>query len=437
MDDLLHASAWQQAHAVQTGLIDRDQLLATQRRAIDQLNPEINCYIGLTTDRLLPSDPPPHSSSLWGSTFAIKDNIDLQGWVTHAGLKAFGSAVPAATDAPVVAKLKAAGLHCLGRLNMHPLALGASNHNPDFGNCLNPARPGYSPGGSSGGSGAAVAAGLCGIALGTDTMGSVRLPAAYCGAVGFKPSHGLLGLDGVVPLSRLLDHVGVLARSVKDVQEAMAILSPIPLSGHPTGPFALEGVSLAVVRDVHTLGASPEVVLAYEHGLDRLRNMGGLQWSNTWLDPNELGLARRSGLLLCEAELFPLLAPLVRDQPEALPSDLLAMMRYVEKKSAVDIGRALNGAGLAAAYLDRLLHGADVLILPTAPQTAFDMGTAPPHNQADLTALANMNGAPAISLPLPVGPHDLPVGLQLIGRRGCDGLLLKVAQIITEHPAWQ
>src|SRR5690606_33919604 len=129
-------------------------------------------------------------------------------------------------DAAIVARLRAAGMHCLGKLNMHAAALGASNHNPDYGDCINPRRAGHTAGGSSGGSAAAVAAGLCGIALGSDTMGSVRIPAAYCGVVGFKPSHETLGLDGMVTLCRLLDHAGLLARCVEDIVAAMRVTAP-------------------------------------------------------------------------------------------------------------------------------------------------------------------------------------------------------------------
>ena len=160
-----------------------DELLAT----IARVNPGINAYVEVF-------DPPRANtgggtSPLAGATFAVKDNIDVAGSPTRSGLAALDAA-PAARDATAVARLRAAGLVCLGKLNMHPVALGATNHNPDFGHCYNPLRAGYTPGGSSGGSGAAVAAGLCGIALGTDTMGSVRIPAAFCGLVGMKGTAG-------------------------------------------------------------------------------------------------------------------------------------------------------------------------------------------------------------------------------------------------------
>jgi aspartyl-tRNA(Asn)/glutamyl-tRNA(Gln) amidotransferase subunit A len=331
----------------------------------------------------------------------------------------------------VVARLLEAGLSCLGKLNMHPMALGATNHNRDFGPCGNPRAAGRTPGGSSGGSAAAVAAGLCGLSLGTDTMGSVRLPAAYCGVVGFKPGHETLGLDGVVPLSRQLDHVGVLARRVEDIIAAMAAMAPGRARRLLDSPRAASGavgrsLRLAALGDARSAGATPEVAGAYDRALDLLRAAG---WGLEFIDLGgiDLGAARRAGLLLCEAELHTLLRPLLQTVPESLPGDLLAMMRYIEGRSAVDLGRAVAQVALTGEALDRLTDGLDALLLPTAPQTAFLMDGSVPSNQADFTALANMNGAPAISVPVPVADDSLPVGLQLIGHRGHEAELLDLA----------
>ncbi len=146
---------------------------------------------------------------------AIKDNIDVAGVPTSNGFGGPPYRIPD-TDSEVVRRLRAAGAIILGKLNMHEGALGSTSDNPHFGRVINPHRDGYSPGGSSGGSGAAVAAGLCCAALGTDTGGSVRIPAAWCGIVGLKPSYGLVSMRGVVPLSYRLDHVGPLTRTVED-----------------------------------------------------------------------------------------------------------------------------------------------------------------------------------------------------------------------------
>ena len=159
-------------------------MLRQQLAAIAAANPQLNAFV-----EVIASEPAAahglSASPLAGTCFAVKDNIDVRGVASHAGLRAL-HAQPAPRDASVVARLKAAGLQCVGKLNMHAVALGATNHNADFGNCYNPHRRTHTPGGSSGGSGAAVAAGLCAIALGTDTMGSVRIPASYCGVGGIQ-----------------------------------------------------------------------------------------------------------------------------------------------------------------------------------------------------------------------------------------------------------
>ena len=423
MHPLLLASASDQARAVADGRISAAALLQLQLDAIDRLQPALNAFIAR------PASPVPGQghSALAGSSFAAKDNFDVAGLPSASGLRALSQLPP--RDATVVARLRAAGLACLGKLNMHPMALGANNHNPDYGDCFNPVGAGLTPGGSSGGSGAAVAAGLCGVALGSDTMGSVRIPAAYCGVVGFKPSHETLGLDGVDPLCRLLDHAGLLARSVEDITAALCIVAP------HLGPVAPPGAGrwrIGVVQDLPALGASEAVCSAFDAAVAQLQQALPLDIVPLRLDAMDLGASRRAGLLLCEAELHHRLAPLLRERPEALPADLLAMMRYIERKSALDLGRAVAQVARTGEQLDMLAQGLDAVLLPTAPQVAFAMGDPAPANQADFTAMANMNGAPAISLPLPVPAGALPVGLQAVGRRGHDLALLQLAALLEQ-----
>ena len=417
------------AQALQAGQISPGQWLAAQRQRISSLNPSLRAYLSQTDDGP-PSEPASGAkSALWGMGFAIKDNIDLAGQVSHAGLAAYG-AQPAERDAPVVSALKAAGMVCLGRLNMHPMALGATNRNRDYGDCLNPLRPGYTPGGSSGGSAAAVAAGLCTVSLGTDTMGSVRLPAAYCGVVGFKPSHGLLSVQGVVPLSLMLDHVGVIARDVADVRSAMAALAP---ERHwRLAPSNLAGVRIALPAELGALGVEADVALAFEKAAAVLRRTQPVvPWTGA-PDAAQLTGYRRSGLLLCEAELHGRLTPLLESRSAELPPDLLAMMRYIEKKTSLDLGRALADVGQAAETAHRWFDEADFVVLPTTPQTAFDLSSPAPANQADLTAMANMAGLPAITLALACPPGQLPAGLQIVGRRGDDARLLAWAEQVQD-----
>jgi aspartyl-tRNA(Asn)/glutamyl-tRNA(Gln) amidotransferase subunit A len=414
--DFLLASACEQARQIASGQLRPEDLMAAQYAAIAARNPAIHALITVA-----PPQAASGQSALAGTSFGVKDNIDVAGLPTAGGLRALER--PASTDAPVVARLRAAGLHCVGKLNMHPLALGATNHNPDYGDCFHPQHAGHTPGGSSGGSAAAVAAGLCGIALGSDTMGSVRIPAAYCGVVGFKPSHESLGLAGVMPLCRTLDHVGVLARRVEDVVAALRIIAPqLPPPAQRSRPWRV-----GVVRDAGDHGASAAVLRAYEGALRRVFGHRDIEWVDMRLAGVALDAVRRAGLLLCEAELHALVAPLLAQDPCPLPADLQAMMHFIEGKSALDLGRANARVAQAGEAMEALSAGLDALMLPTAPQTSFPMEGKAPANQANFTALATANGAPAISLPLPVAAGDLPVGLQLIGHRGHDLALLELA----------
>lgn len=425
--DLLLRSASEQARMIAGGTFSAGALLTLQRAAIALRNPQLNAFVDVRTEL---SDATPHASPLAGTSFAVKDNIDVAGVPSHAGLRAM-HAQPAARDATVVARLRAAGLHCLGKLNMHAVALGASNHNADFGDCTNPHRATHTPGGSSGGSGAAIAAGLCSIALGTDTMGSVRIPAAYCGVVGFKPSFESLPTDGLLPLCSLLDHIGILARCVQDVVHAFAIIRDHDAGSAThryTDATASDGLDFAVpaTHDLATMGATTEVRDAFAAALPHLR-AAGFRLHPVDLASYTFSPTRRAGLLLCEAELNHTLAATLAAHRDEMPADLLTMLDFGRSRSAVDLARATAAVVDAGRWLTRTVAPFDGLLLPTAPQQAFAMDGPVPHHQADFTAMANMAGAPAISVPLPVGAGVLPIGLQLIGHRGHDTALLRAA----------
>lgn len=311
-----------------------------------------------------------------GRRLAVKDNIDVAGMPCAGGMEVLRGRI-AQTDAPCVARLKAAGYTVVGKTLMDEAAFGATGDNPWFGRCHNPVRHGYTPGGSSAGSAAAVAAGLCDAALGTDTLGSVRIPASYCGVVGYLPGRGLIDSAGVMPLMPEFDRVGVLARSIADAARVASIMA-----GRPIEPRA---------------GAS-------------VGHLEGIDW----------GALRRAALLLVEVEAARIHAP---DNPK-LSTLLREALEFGRTASPERIARARERIDEAKRQLDELLERYDVLVLPTTPQTAFPFDGPVPPTQADFTVPASIAGLAAISVPAETR-DGLPLGTQVIGRD--DALVLGAA----------
>ena len=257
-------------------------------------------------------------SSLDGVPIAIKDNIDVVGLPTTNGLATRW--MPTA-NAPVMRRFRDAGMLILGKLNMHEGALGATTDNRHYGRCVHPALPGFTPGGSSGGSAAAVAAGLCPVALGTDTMGSVRIPAAYCGIVGFKPSQTYWPVIGVMPLAFGLDTIGPLARSVEDIAF---------LLGERLAKPALEGLRFVRLENAHRVDIEPECEAAFEAAVASLV-ANSIDVHTARVPGYELGPARRAGFIVSEADAAVVHKKLLSELPEAFSPEFLAMLRYGEK----------------------------------------------------------------------------------------------------------
>jgi len=353
-------------------------------------------------------------SALDGVPIALKDNIDAVGQPTTNG---FGTAWMPGRDAGVVTSLRARGLVLIGKANMHEGALGATTDNPHHGRADNPAAPGHTPGGSSGGSSAAVAGRLCPGALGTDTMGSVRLPAAYCGIVGLKPSRGLWPNNGIAPLASGLDTVGPMARTVEDT----AMLVDLPL-----GRLRLDQVVLASLENFDGAEIEDEAAAAYQAALERLRG-AGVTIRQVQLPDYSPSPARRAGLIISEVEAAVAHEALMQARPEAFSAEFRNMLDYGARAPASRYVKALQSVDQIGAAFSSILDGIDGMISLTAPQMAFPFGAPVPDSQADFTAPANFVGCPGISLPLPRSGGLRPVGLHLMSGLGRDVHLLGIA----------
>lgn len=362
-----------------------------------------------------------------GIPIAAKDNIGIEGLVTRSGL-GLRDELPATADADIIRWLRDAGAIILGHTNMHEGALGATTDNPHYGRTHNPWRYGHTPGGSSGGSAAAVAARLCPLALGTDTMGSIRLPASYCGLAGYKPGRGQIDNGGIEPLCKSLDQVGPISRSVADLGlwcEALTGSNPAANS------VDLRALRIARLTNVDGVDIADDVRAAFDDLLTMLEHAGVDVMTRT-LQPCDLGGIRLAGLLVIEAEA----AAYFRQSREHYPNAFSpGFGRLLDYGATADEDRIAKAKTLIADVNDKanaLFEETDLIIMPTAPQAAFSFDDAAPSNQADLTALANIVGAPAVSLPVGLDQNGLPIGIQVIGPKGTDSQVLAASAALED-----
>jgi aspartyl-tRNA(Asn)/glutamyl-tRNA(Gln) amidotransferase subunit A len=418
------------------GSISIRELVGTCLSCIKARNDALNAYLefdehntleaAIASDRRYRDGQP--LSVIDGLPIAVKDNIDVNGWVTSAGIVAYADNV-AGADAPVVRRLRAAGAILLGKTNLDEAALGATTDNPWFGRTYHPLRSGHTPGGSSGGSACAVAAGMALAALGTDTLGSVRLPASYCGLVGLKPSAGAVPIDQVVPLAPDLDTVGPLALSVADTRDVFDVITGRMLPGSPlpasrqTSSKNRDSIRLWVPADLDALKLDDVVLRSFVRVLDHLQAKGVILSREAFL--LDASQCRYAGLLLVEHEAARFHAPARTQNPDEFSPVLNRMLDYGLQLSEHKLNGAQALRQQVRDYLCARLAEFDALLLPTAPQLAFSFDDPVPRSQADLTGFVNLSGCPALTLPVPVG-GDLPWGVQLVGARDRDYALLDI-----------
>ncbi|MEM7251659.1 MAG: amidase [Pseudomonadota bacterium] len=371
-----------------------------------------------------------HVGLLEGIPIALKDNIHVAGWPTTNGS---AHRALATDDAGLIERLRAAGAVLLGKVNMHEAALGATTDNPHHGRSHNPWRHGFTPGGSSGGSAVAVAARLAAAAVGSDTMGSIRLPASYCGIVGFKPSPGRISTRGTRALCLELDTFGPMTQTVEDAERVFQALRALDERDRATvrqdapaaGRSDLTSVRWGVIDNFAQVDVQPAIAEAMDGVVERLQGEGAeiARLSLANYDPST---HRRAALLWVEADGMIANADL-RDQG-ALSPELVRFLEYGASQPASrlsDVQRMLDDVRRTAR---RCFDTVDVLVGPTTAQTAFSFDEPAPANQADLTALANFAGCPSITLPLGQDADGLPFGIQLTGAPGQDASLLDVAK---------
>lgn len=440
---LRRGGVWQCLHWLAAGRTTAEALADAYLDAIARMDPVLHAFVDVRPDIVRDQAASAQRrrreglmGRLDGIPVAIKDNFDVAGYPTRAGLPSRESHI-ARHDAHAIERLRAAGAILLGKTNLDEGALGAATRNPHFGTTRNPFNPGCVAGGSSGGSAAAVAAGMAPVAIGSDTLGSVRIPASYCGVFALKPTHGEVSARGLVPAARRLDAVGILGRSVGDLVVMLQVLAGydaddprsrrrrVALQPPDWNPTQLR---CGVLPDLAAVGVEPAVAAVFDAAMDRLarelRDRQQLDFSD-W----PFQKMRRYGLLLMEAEMRGPYSEDLADTAHPVSDEFRRMLEFAASKSAADYVAADRMIDFAVLKARRVFSRVDVLVLPTTPQGAFPVDAPAPASQADLTAFASLSACPAVSIPMGTLPDGMPVGMQFVGAPGSDLRLLELAEV--------
>ena len=456
MDDgtLLDGSLEDAIAALRSRSIRSSELTELSLRRIAARDPELNAFIAVTADaareRARAADA---RGALAGAPIALKDLFDVSGVATTAGSVLLAANRPR-EDSVVARRLFDAGAVNLGKTNLHEWAFGVTTDNPHFGPTRNPWATDRIPGGSSGGSAAALIAGLCFGSVGSDTGGSIRIPAALCGIVGLKPTYGRTSLRGAIPLAWSLDHAGPMARSVRDA----AILLQVVAGYDPDDPASADVPVDDYLADIESGVRGLRIGVVRGRFFERLN--ADEQPAQEVAD--SVGAAAdalaREGARLEEAEL-PRADELRNAQTVIIGTEAAAYHRerIAAHRAAygsdvarrIDLGLARSGVDYAAARRTRdelrrayasALATWDAVLLPTTPITApLREGQDALAAAATLTAYTspfNLTGLPAISVPCGFDGRGLPIGLQLVARPWAEARLLRIARAYERATAW-
>lgn len=431
------------ATRLKSGELKAERVTEDALAAIARLQPELNAFITITAqDALVRAREADieiaagrYIGPLHGVPVSLKDLVDMAGVPTTAASRLREGRV-ATRDAPIVAHLRAAGAVIVGKTNLHEFAFGTTNEDSGWGPARNPVDPSRSPGGSSGGSAIAVKTGMCVATVGTDTGGSVRIPAAACGIVGLKPGWGEISAEGVVPLSRQLDHVGPLTRSVDDaalMYQVMRGEAPAPLGDDRR----VNELRLATLGGYFDERLSPEVQRVVRAAYEALAS-GGAKLSAATL-PHASDIAPvYLHLVLGDAAAYH--ATSLQQRPHAYTDNVRVRLEMGRHVLAEDYVRALRGREVITNEVNRALADVDALLLPSlaieapplgASTVAVSGGQEPVRNaMLRCTQPFNLSGHPAISVPCGASTTGLPIGLQIVGHHGRTIELLRIARAV-------
>jgi aspartyl-tRNA(Asn)/glutamyl-tRNA(Gln) amidotransferase subunit A len=437
------------------------ELTAAYLERIDAVDSTLNAYITIMADaaqaqaqerdaELMAGE---YRGPLHGVPIALKDLYDTAGVPTTAGSRIFADRVPD-SDASTVSLLRAAGAIIIGKTNLHEFAYGVTNDTSYFGATRNPWDPERVPGGSSGGSGAAVAAGLCAAATGTDTGGSIRMPAALCGIVGLKPTYGRVSCAGVIPLAWSLDHCGPLTRSVMDAaimlfamagwdpQDPATLAEPVEDYLLALRPSA-EGLRIAVDPAYSFSRVDPEVEAAVKDALAVLQNLGA---KLVEVELPRVSEAAQAALTVLDAEATSYHEQFLKNRPEDYQPTVRDRLGRGFQVRGIDYALARRVGQWMALDFETLFDDVDLIATPATAIPAPKLGQEQVeigHENVDVrgavaqfTRVFNLTGLPAISVPCGFSSAGLPIGLQLAGAQLDEATVLRAAHAYEQATDW-
>jgi aspartyl-tRNA(Asn)/glutamyl-tRNA(Gln) amidotransferase subunit A len=423
--------------------IDASELVSASYHKIERLNPVLNAFITVIHREVDSKQDGP----LYGIPIAVKDLYETKGIRTTAGTRFFEDHIPD-EDAFVVQKIKKAGAHLVGKTNTHEIALGVTNNNPHYGACKNPWDVTRTPGGSSGGSAVAVATGMALAALGTDTGGSIRIPASLCGVVGLKPTYGRVSLRGIVPLSWNLDHAGPITRSVEDAALMLQIMGgydeldpasvktlPGDYSSHLKDNMKERKIALAVGDFIDE--ADAEVLEAVRRAAKVLTEMGAMI---SEVNVDFLKEAALANALMTQADGAAFHRQRLEEHPDWFGADVRQRLEIGAAFTSTEYILARRTQSEVRRKCELLLNVYDSLILPTTPIPAPVLEGEDALERARLltrfTSPFNLTGLPALSIPCGFTRNSLPIGLQIVSRAWNETGVLRTGYAFQQATDW-
>jgi len=437
----------EQRELIKSGQLRGSDLAEACYRQIERLNPTLKAFITVIPPE--GGEPPLKGYlPLCGIPIAVKDLFNTKGIRTTGGSKFFADYVPS-EDAFVVEKLKKAGGRIIGKTNTHEIALGVTNNNPHFGACLNPWDITRISGGSSGGSAVAVAADMALAAIGTDTGGSIRIPASLCGVVGLKPTYGRISLRGVMPLSWNLDHAGPITKRVEDAALMLQVMGgydpedpasfktlPGDFQSHMHDALRDRKVAFAVGSFIEEV-TDPEVLAAIRAAADVLSNLGVIIEEVNMDHLHEAALANG---LMTQADGAAFHLERLKEHPDWFGADIRQRLETGAGFTSSEYSLARRTQAQIRRRCDLLFEEYDALILPTTPISAPLLEGENAVERARLltrfTSPFNLTGLPALSVPCGFTSENLPIGIQIVSRAWNESGVLRLGYHYQETAGW-